>query len=104
MNSKEEEKVPLVPNNDDLNNNINGNQFGFGVAEEREELNPDIFEDEVDIKKAFKYEQKQKFDKGVEKEFEKMKSGDMPNIFYDEDEDDEFFRYAKMPNSLDEFD
>ena len=48
--------MPLVNNNEDLNNNINGNEFGFGVPDEKVELDPDVFEEEIDVKKAFRYE------------------------------------------------
>jgi len=64
----EEEKVPLV-NNDDLNNNINGNQFGFGVPDAPVQMDINDFEEDIDIKKAFRYEKGQKFEDGVEKEF-----------------------------------
>ena len=53
--NQEEEKVPLV-NNEDLNNNINGQQFGFGVPDAPVDLDLNDFEEELDVKKAFKYE------------------------------------------------
>ena len=53
------------------------------------ELDPEIFEEEIDVKKAFRYEKGQKFSDGVDKEFDKMKSGEMPNYFYEEDIDDD---------------
>jgi hypothetical protein len=59
------------------------------VPDEKVELDPEIFEEEIDVKKAFRYEKGQKFSDGVDKEFEKMKSGDMPNYFYEEDIDDD---------------
>ena len=101
--NQEEEKVPLV-NNEDLNNNINGQQFGFGVPDAPVDLDLNDFEEELDVKKAFKYEKGQKFTDGVEKEFERMKSGEIPGVYADEpDDEDDFFRYTHMPNSLDEF-
>ena len=43
------------------------NKFGFGVPEEREELDPTIFDDEFDTKAAFSFNKAQKFENGVEK-------------------------------------
>lgn len=101
--NQEEEKVPLV-NNEDLNNNINGNQFGFGVPDAPVELDLNDFEEELDVKKAFRYEKGQKFNDGVEKEFERMKNGEIPGVYADDyDDDDDFFRFTKMPQTLDEF-
>ena len=99
----EEEKVPLVKNNEDLNNNINGNQFGFGVPDAPIQMDINDFEEEIDVKKAFTYEKSQKFEYGVEKEFERMKNGEIPGVFADENDDDDFFRFSNMPNNLDEF-
>ena len=101
--NQEEEKVPLV-NNEDLNNNINGNQFGFGVPDAPVEMDLNDFEEELDVKKAFRYEKGQKFNDGVEKEFERMKNGEIPGVYADDyDDDDDFFRFTKMPETLDEF-
>jgi len=101
--NQEEEKVPLV-NNEDLNNNINGNQFGFGVPDAPVEMDLNDFEEELDVKKAFRYEKGQKFNDGVEKEFERMKNGEIPGVYADDyDDDDDFFRFTKMPQTLDEF-
>tara|TARA_B110000285_G_C15039527_1_gene571084 strand:+ start:335 stop:799 length:465 start_codon:yes stop_codon:yes gene_type:complete len=32
-----------------------------------------------------------------------MKNGEIPGVFADDNDDDEFFNFSKMPNSLDEF-
>jgi hypothetical protein len=40
--------VPLINKNED--------KFGFGVPDEKIELDPDVFEEEIDVKTAFAYE------------------------------------------------
>ena len=49
--------------------------FGFGEPETTPILDPNVFEEEVDVKKAFKYDEGQRFEEGVETEFEKMGAG-----------------------------
>ena len=78
------------------------NKFGFGVPEERKELDPTIFDDEFDTKAAFRFDKAQKFENGVEKEFQKMKNGEIPT-FYSEEEEPEEANWTKMPSSLNEF-
>lgn len=72
------------------------------MPDEKVELDPDIFDDEFDTKKAFRFDKAQKFENGVGKEFEKMKSGEIPTFYHDEDEPEEM-NWSKMPSSLNEF-
>ena len=45
--------------------------FGFGEIEEKKYLDPDIFEEEVEVKAAREYFKEQRFEDGVEAEFSK---------------------------------
>ena len=66
------------------------------MPDEKVELDPTIFDDEFDTKAAFRFNKDQKWQNGVEKEFEKMKSGDIP-IHYADDEEPEEANWTKMP-------
>ena len=70
------------------------------MPEEKVELDPTIFDDEFDTKQAFEFNKQQKFQDGVDKEFAKMKNGEVP--FYSEEEPEEM-NWSKMPSSLNEF-
>ena len=72
------------------------------MPEERKELDPTVFDDEFDTKAAFRFDKAQKFEKGVEKEFEKMKNGEIPT-FYPEEEEPEEANWTKMPSNINEF-
>jgi len=72
------------------------------VPEEREELDPTIFDDEFDTKAAFSFNKAQKFENGVDSEFQKMKNGEIPT-FYAEEEEPEEANWTKMPSNLNEF-
>ena len=72
------------------------------VPDEKVELDPTIFDDEFDTKAAFSFNKDQKWQNGVEKEFEKMKNGEIP-IHYADDEEPEEANWTKMPQSLNEF-
>ena len=52
-----------------------GAQFGFGVPEARRDLDPNIFDEEVDTKKARPYNTNIVFDEGVENNFKEYASG-----------------------------
>lgn len=49
------------------------NNFGFGVPEERKELDLAEFDEEIDTKEARRFKEDIKFTDGVNKEFEKYK-------------------------------
>ena len=55
--------------------NQNIDKFGFGVPEARQELDTSIFDEEVDVKKARKYDNNIDFDEGVEKNFKEYAEG-----------------------------
>ena len=67
--------------------------FGFGVPEERKELDPMQFDEEVDTKNAKVYSKAQ--------ELESEAGG-----FFDDflgEENEEFSKFSKMPHSIKEF-
>ena len=90
--------------NIDLNKSdpLNQDPFGFGVPDEKVDLDPEIFDDEFDTKQAFGFDKAQKFENGVDKEFEKMKNGEIPNFYHEEEAEPEM-SWSKMPQSLNEF-
>jgi hypothetical protein len=81
----------------DINEDPNARpDFGFGVPEERKELDPNQFEFEIDTKTAKPYTSKQKYDFNEE--------ADAAPKFEDflGEEDQEYAQWSKMPNSVDE--